>query len=113
MENNNVKSTFGERVRERRKMLRMTQEELGQKTGYSKAGISLIETGQRDIDTETTMKFADALDVIPAYLMGWADEFGEITYGQEDPIESAIKSASTEDLFRYMQMITDELRRRK
>lgn len=106
-------NTTGERIRHIRKMKKMTQEELGKKIGYSKAGISFIETGQRDIDTETIFKLADALDVIPAYLMGWADEFGEITYGQEDPIESAIKSASTEDLFRYMQMITDELRRRK
>lgn len=110
-ENNN--NIIGDRIRYVRKMKKMTQEELGIKTGYSKAGISFIETGKRVIDTDAIFKFADALDVIPAYLMGWADEFGDITYGQEDPIESAIKSASTEDLFRYMQMITEELRRRQ
>jgi len=108
----NINIYFGERLKTVRKSKGMTQDELGKMTGYTRAGISMIESGKRGADIETINKFADALDVIPAYLMGWADEFGDITYGQVDPIEEAIKNASNEDLFHYMQLITEELRRR-
>ncbi|MEB3428888.1 transcriptional repressor LexA [Citroniella saccharovorans] len=65
---------LNERIKERRKELAMTQEELARKTGYkTKGAISRIEKGERDLSQSQISAFAKALDVSPAYLMGWND----------------------------------------
>lgn len=67
---------FGDRVKQRRLELELTQEELAKRCGYgTKATISKIEKN----DMIPYTKFADiakALDCNPAYLMGWEDECG-------------------------------------
>jgi transcriptional regulator with XRE-family HTH domain len=63
---------IGDRIRERRIELNMTQEELAKKLGYkSRASINKIELGQTDITQSRIVEFARALDTTPAYLMGW------------------------------------------
>ena len=66
---------LNERIKERRKELAMTQEVLARKTGYkTKGAISRIEKGERDLSQSQIVEFAKALNVSPAYLMGWDDE---------------------------------------
>ena len=50
----------------------MSQQELAEKVGYQdKSAISKVERGERDIAQTMLVKYANALNTTPAYLMGW------------------------------------------
>ena len=67
--------TVGEKIREARLKKGYTQTELAELLGYkSRSSINKIEVQGRDIPRSSVIKFAKALDVTPAYLMGWEDE---------------------------------------
>ena len=71
---------YTNRIRERRKQLGMTQEELATKMGFkTKGSISEIEAGERNLPTSKIKQFAEVLDTTPAYLMGWEDNVGTTT----------------------------------
>lgn len=66
--------TIGDRIRERRELLGMSQDELAKKLGYkSKSSINKIELNQRDLPQPKIKAIADALDTTPFYIMGWED----------------------------------------
>ena len=68
------RAEIGRRVRERRRALHMTQDELAERLGYtSKAAISKIETGVNDIAITKIDAFARALLCDPRYLLGLSD----------------------------------------
>lgn len=63
------------RIKDRRKQLGLTQDELARKVGYkTKAAISRIESGDRDLNQTQISSFAKALDTSEAYLMGWTEQ---------------------------------------
>ena len=63
---------FGKRIKEKRLALKMTQEELAKKTGYtSRSSINKIELGLVDLPQSKILSIANALETTPAYLMGW------------------------------------------
>lgn len=58
-------------IRKRRKELRMTQDELARRTGYtSRSSIAKIEQGLVDLPQTKIKLFADALGVTSSELMG-------------------------------------------
>lgn len=62
---------IGERIRQRRIDLNMTQDELAKKVGYkSRSSIQKIESA-RDLPLKKVNAMAKALGCKPAYLMGW------------------------------------------
>ena len=64
----------GERIRELRNKMGLSQEQLGKMLDYSgRAAISKIETGVNDISTEKLNEFACALGTSAAYLLGDTD----------------------------------------
>ena len=63
--------TVGERIRQRRIELNLTQEELGKRLGYGKSAICRVEKEGNNITTDRISKFAKALECSPGYLMGW------------------------------------------
>lgn len=66
--------TIGERIKELRTSLGMTQDELAKLTGYkSRSSIQKIECGERDITQSAIVSFARALKVTPSVIMGWED----------------------------------------
>jgi len=66
--------TVGDRIRERREELGMTQLELAKRLGYkTKSTITKIETNINSPTMPMVAKFAEALMVKPSYLMGWED----------------------------------------
>lgn len=66
--------TIGERIKELRTSLGMTQDELAKLTGYkSRSSIQKIECGERDITQPAIVSFARALKVTPSVIMGWED----------------------------------------
>lgn len=67
--------TVGERIRNKRIELSLSQEELAKRMGYSgKTTISKAENWGNEITTTKVKKFADALGVSFEYLMGWEEE---------------------------------------
>lgn len=66
--------TIGERIKEARLRKGLTQAELAKLLGYkSRSSINKIEVEGRDIPRSSIVKFAEILDVSPAYLMGWEE----------------------------------------
>lgn len=63
---------IGYRIKQKRLELGLTQMELASRMGYtSKAAICKVEKGDDNITTDRVRKFAKALGVTEAYLMGW------------------------------------------
>ena len=63
---------IGDRIKYRRELLGMSQEELAHKVGYkSRSSINKIESDGRGLPQSKIVLFAKALETTPAYLMGW------------------------------------------
>lgn len=63
---------IGDRIRNARKALGLSQAELAEKTGYkSRSAIAKIESGVLDISQSQVYEFAEVLMVTPQYLMGF------------------------------------------
>lgn len=60
---------IGERIRRSREEIGLTQEQLGEKTGYSAMGISLFEKGKRNIKLNDIENFARELGISTSYLL--------------------------------------------
>lgn len=65
---------IGNRIKDRRKELKMSQKDLGNMVGLTSATISRIEDGSRKLTQENITKFAQALEVSPDWLMCWNDQ---------------------------------------
>lgn len=66
--------TMGERIKQRRLELNLSQDELAQKVGYkSRSSINKIESS-RELPLRKINQMATALDCSPAYIMGWVDQ---------------------------------------
>ena len=69
----------GKRIRQRRKELGLSQEELAARMGFkSKQSVSNVEIGRDNLTTDRVTAFAKALDCSESYLMGWADDTKDI-----------------------------------
>lgn len=64
--------TVGERIKQRRTELGLTQLDLALRMGYtSKAAICKAEKESENMTSDRVTKFAKALNTTEAYLMGW------------------------------------------
>lgn len=65
---------IGERIKQRRIELDMSQDELAAKMGYkNRSTIAKIEKGINDVVQSNIVKFSEVLDVNISYLMGWEE----------------------------------------
>lgn len=68
-------NNIGQKIKERRELLKMTQEELGKACGTTKQSIFKYEAGiVTNIPMDRLEKIAAALKVTPAWLMGWDED---------------------------------------
>lgn len=71
-------AAIGQRIKQRRTELGMTQEELAHKMGYaSKTTINKIENGINDVTQSKIIAFSKALETSVSYLMGWDDNLNK------------------------------------
>lgn len=76
-----------------RKKLKMTRAELGKKVNLHESTIKRYEDGHiKSLDIEKLKEFAIALDISPAYLMGW---------GNKTSTEDKIKLSEEETAYIY------------
>ena len=112
--------TIGERIKQRRTELGMTQEELAARLGNkSRASVCTVEKGKEDLTTDRIARFAEALETTPAYLMGWdieemAKQFKQDMIGLElkkNP-DAAFQRMSTYDdgLLHSTELTNEELK---
>lgn len=67
--------TIGERIKQRRIELGLSQEELAKRLGNkSRASVCTVEKDKEDMTTDRVRKYAKALECSPAYLMGWEEK---------------------------------------
>lgn len=77
-------SNIGEKIRNRRTELEMTQQELAERMGYKhKSSINKIELGMTEVTIDQAEIFADVLDVPVSYLMGWTEEQNDYYLNEE------------------------------
>lgn len=100
---------LGEKIREKRKLRRMTQKALSEQSGVSISFISDIEKGRTSPSIATLLKICEALD-LPPYLL-FLDEKGTqvmehgMRYSALDPYLKDYDSwpvADKEDLVKYL-----------
>ncbi len=65
--------TVGERIKQRREELGLSQGDLAKKMNVSRQAISKAELHDNNITTEKVSKFAKALNCTEALLTGWSD----------------------------------------
>lgn len=66
--------TVGQRIREAREAMKMSQEELALRLGYkSRSSINKIEIDGRSVPQNKIKEIADVLHTTPAFIMGWED----------------------------------------
>ena len=64
--------TIGERIKQRRLELGLTQTELANRLGNkSRVSVCTVEKDKEDLTIERIKKYAKALEVSPTYLMGF------------------------------------------
>lgn len=67
--------TIGERIKQRRQELKMSQRDLAARMGYTDhTTITRIEAGKSDPPQSRVVQFAKVLGVTPGHLMGWDAE---------------------------------------
>ena len=93
---------IGQKIRQRRIELGLSQTELAKRAGYAdKTGISKIESGDRDLNSEKIALFARVLDMDPAELL-------------PDPFQRPLRDAplvltdEEEDLIRKLRSLPEE-----
>lgn len=67
------------KIKQRRLLLGMSQDELASKTGYKdRSSIAKIENGKVDLSISKVSEFAKVLKTTPEYLMGWEENSKEL-----------------------------------
>ena len=65
---------IGQKIKERREFLGLTQEELAKKLGYAgRSSVNKVENS-REVSMKKIKEYADALETTVAYLMGWEEQ---------------------------------------
>lgn len=91
----------GKRLYERRKQLRMTQEELAERVGITAQTISTAELGKKAMRADTIIRVCGALDISADYLL-----FGYVST-QDLSILSQKVSQLTPEQYRHLEDAID------
>ena len=97
--------TVGERIRNRRIELNMSQDELAARAGYcAKPAISRIEHSGNEVSMKQIKRLSEALDCSMAYLMGWETEADKVPKSEE-----AVEENTVNETPKGSYIMTDDL----
>lgn len=103
--------SIGERIKERRIALGISQRKLADLMGYTNhSTIARIETGSVDIPQSKIVKFSEVLMVPISWLMCWDDEEPAIP-PQRDEIADLLEGATDQqkrEIVRYIKFILNQ-----
>ena len=100
--------TFSERMKYARELKKITLKDLGNKIGKTEATVQRYESGEiKNLKNDIIEAIADALDVSPAYLMGWDDTplLSENTMRVAAHIEDDVTDEELEEIMRFIDYI--------
>lgn len=100
--------TIGERIKERREQLQMSQDELAKRLGYkSRSSINKIEIGCQNLTQPKIKALADALDTTPSYIMGWEESASSADNGVDDRLAlfMSLSPEAQEKALEYMELL--------
>lgn len=100
--------TFSERMKYARELKKITLKDLGNKIGKTEATVQRYESGEiKNLKNDIIEAIADALDVSPAYLMGWDDTplLSENTMRVAAHIEDDVTEEELEEIMRFIDYI--------
>lgn len=98
--------TVGDRIKQRRTELNMSQEELARKIGYKdRSTISYIENGGNNFPIAKVQAVAEALNTSPQWIMGWDDDD---TDPREQLLQEAFDNPDRRILFSLNDKATDQ-----
>jgi len=101
--------TIGERIKQRRLELHLSQDELAKRVGYkSRSSINKIELS-RDLPLKKVEVMAIALETTPNYLMGWTEEAQNFITNLRDREEAQVERAKK--LYEYYENASPEIRK--
>ena len=96
--------SLGQRIKNRRIELGLTQEELGKRVGYkSRTTVNKVELDISSLNESKIIAFAKALETTPAYIMGWQEPTKK-----ENELISLIEQLTdeeTEELSRFVDYL--------
>ena len=105
--------TIGERIKQRRKELGLSQSQLAEKMGYkTPSAICKAETVEDNFTTDRIREFAAALETTENYLMGWPEP--RVDFSLNDGEKSMIieyrkaSKASREMIDRIFALLNEE-----
>lgn len=107
---------IGDKIKQRRLELGMSQQELAEAMGYtSKSTINKIELGKNDITQSKVVKFAKILHTTPAFLMNWENESVNwenrpeaLTENLEENVKYILEHEDHKLIETYKQLIMDD-----
>ena len=98
--------SIGLRIKERRQLLRMTQEELAIRSGYtSRSSINKIERGLVDLPRSKIIAIAEALGTTASYIL-----FGNEQEEIENPPEEIKLLEGEEELLKMIRLMPPEMK---
>lgn len=93
---------FGERLRNRRNELGMTQEFVSDKAGITLRFYQMLERGEKSVSLDTLISLSRALTISTDYLL-----FGNLSYNLENPlveILNGLPQPQREDALKILQL---------
>lgn len=117
--------TIGERIKNRRKELGLTVDEVAERLGKNRATIYRYESNEiESLPSPVLEPLADVLLTTPAYLMGWENEQNENAPSENaesdenskytlEQVVAAVDELSTEQLLEVMRRTTEALQERQ
>lgn len=104
---------LGERIRERRMELCLSQEALAEKAGISANTVSRIEGGQMSMGIGTFIKLVQALDADVGSLLGFPPVTGEKQYRDILYRICHLKKCEKEIVLRTVEALVEELQKNR
>ena len=104
-----IENILGDRIKERRKIKRLSGASLAEEIGISQRMISCYETGTKRPSTKTLEKLSEILEVSIDYLMGRTDEPGSTTLNPLPP-QSAGRSRRAESLSKRASDLREDIK---
>lgn len=100
--------TIGQRIKEQRKQLGLSVDDIAEQLGKNRATIYRYESDEIENLSITILEpLAKVLKTTPAYLMGWEDDLGNKSEHQKnlEMLMDAAKDLSKDDILFAIEMI--------
>lgn len=102
----NYNEEVGNRIYDVRTEKNITLKELGDLVGLSESTVQRYEKGKiKNVDIEIVKKFADALKISPAYLMGWENNTIHTIAAHKDDMEFDWTEEELEDIENFKKYV--------